>query len=113
MIFQILDTKNQKQKTKRSPRGRLEMFYDILSIIRIHTEIQINVLCTNARTPDKNTRKIVDSCLDAGLLTTNRRENHRGIKTDFISLTAQGHQFLSHFDKICFISGYTPISERK
>ena len=111
MIFQVIDPKYQKQK--KITRGKLEHLYDILAIIRNQTEIQINVLCTYARTPDKNTRHLVDSCLDGGLLKIIRKENHRGKKTDFFYLTAQGHQFLAHFDKICFIAGYKPISERK
>ena len=112
MSLQSLDTKKQKQK-RIYRSSNMEFLYDILVIIRTHTEIQINVLCINARTRYKDTRQLVDSCLDANLLKTIRKENHRGIKTDFISLTSQGHQFLSHFDKICYISGYKPISERK
>ena len=111
MILQILSGKTKKQK--RITRGKLELLYDILSAVRANTELPINVLCTIARTPDKHTRRLVDSCLDANLLKNNLKENHNGQKTTYLSLTPQGHQFLSHFDKICFISGYKPISERK
>lgn len=106
----MLDTEKRPRHIRRS-RSRLEILYDLLTIIRNGVELNLGEICINSRTSYR-LRQIIDSCLDANKIKITQKKDYR--KTgDFISLTPLGHQLLYYFDKLCVISGYMPISERK
>ena len=106
------DTNEIKKQRIRRSRSRLEILYDLLTTLRNGVELNLGEICINSRTSYKLARQIIDSCLDANIVKiTQKKDNIR--TADFISLTSQGHQLLSLFDKLCLISGYIPISERK